>query len=69
MWQGNATGMYGCWSMVQGESRGMPGECRAMPEEHIGLCAKCQGNTWDWEQWNVWEWVQGARGEQGNAGE
>ena len=29
-----------------------------MPWEHIGMCAKCQGNAW--------EWVQNARGMQGN---
>ena len=38
----------------------MPGEC-------MGVCAKCNGNVGEC-QGNVWEWVQNARGKQGNAG-
>ena len=55
--QGNAKGMYGSGCKL-------PGECRGMPGERMGVGAKCQGN-----QVNVKEWVQSAWEMQVNAGE
>ena len=56
--QGDAKGMYGRLCKVLGEYRGMPGI-------RMGVCA-CQGIAGEC-QGNVWQWVQNARGMQGDA--
>ena len=42
------------------------GECRGIPEEHMGGGETCQGNAGEC-QGNVWKWVQSARRIQVNA--
>ena len=51
---------------VHAKCQGNAGESRRVPGEHMGVCAKCQENAGEC-QGNVWEWVQSARGMQGNA--
>ena len=42
------------------------GKCRGMPVECKGVGVMCQGNAGE-SQGNVIEWVQSARGKQGNS--
>ena len=65
---------------MPGERRRMQGntaEYRGMPEERMGVGAKCQRNDGECRgiqrntgecQRNVWEWVQSASGMMENAG-
>ena len=49
-----------------GERRAMIGECREMPGKYMEVCAMCQGNSEECLG-ILREWVQCARGMQGNA--
>ena len=53
---GNARGTYGSGCKV-------PGECRGMPQQRMGVvqCQENAGNAGEC-QGNVWEWAQSARG-------
>ena len=62
--QGNARRTYRMVCKV-------PGECKGMPGEHMEVGAKCQGNVVQFRGMpvNLCEWVQSARGMQGNVWE
>ena len=48
----------------------LPGECRVMPGQRMGVGAKCQGKAGECREYqgNVWQWVQNTRGMQGMKG-
>ena len=67
--QGNTKGTFCSGCKVPCECRGMPGECKevgVMCQGNAGECRECRDNAGE-SQGIVMEWVQSARGMQGNA--